>query len=193
MVVTSRRAEIIAAAVTLFDQRGYWGTSMEDIARRIGMRASSLYNHCSSKQELLGEICVLGMERLIQEHDERLAGLDDPVERIRVAMDVHVQIHARHAPDVRVSNREVMSLEEPWAGRARQACRDYVRRWVQIVDDGIGRGVFHSDDPKINAYFMIDMATGVSVWFQPDRRYTLDELSDRYANQALRMLGVGQP
>ena len=45
-----RRDQIAAAALDLFDQRGYHATGMEDIAKAVGMRASSLYNHFSSKQ-----------------------------------------------------------------------------------------------------------------------------------------------
>ena len=190
MVNQARRTEIVDAALVLFDQRGYWGTGMEDIARLIGMRASSLYNHCSGKQELLGEICVTGMQELIAAHDEAMGALASPHDRLVAAMDCHVHFHATHAPAVRVSNREVNSLQEPWAEQVRQLRRDYVKRWVRIIEDGIAGGEFQSDDPKISSYFLIDMATGVSAWFRPDGRYTLDELAQQYSADALRMLAA---
>ena len=61
-----RRDQIAAAALDLFDQRGYHATGMEDIAKAVGMRASSLYNHFSSKQELLAEVTITAMEDLLR-------------------------------------------------------------------------------------------------------------------------------
>ena len=40
-------------AVKLFNERGYDGTSMEDLARRLGITKSAIYHHVTSKQELL--------------------------------------------------------------------------------------------------------------------------------------------
>ena len=46
--------ESILAAVKLFTERGYDATSMEDLARALGVRKSAIYHHVSSKEELLG-------------------------------------------------------------------------------------------------------------------------------------------
>ena len=73
--VRSRRAEICDAALSVFAERGYHGTSMEEIARVVGMRASSLYNHVSSKQELLAGIMVATMRDLLA--DDVQAALED--------------------------------------------------------------------------------------------------------------------
>ncbi len=43
-------------AAELFAERGYAGASMTDIAKRVGVRKPSLYNYCSSKEELFMEL-----------------------------------------------------------------------------------------------------------------------------------------
>lgn len=45
-----------AAAAELFAERGYGGTSMSEIAARVGVRKASLYNYYDSKEELLLEL-----------------------------------------------------------------------------------------------------------------------------------------
>ncbi|MCH9650529.1 MAG: TetR/AcrR family transcriptional regulator [Deltaproteobacteria bacterium] len=50
------RARIGLAAIELFAARGYAGTSMADIAVRVGISKPGLYNHYHSKEELLLEL-----------------------------------------------------------------------------------------------------------------------------------------
>ncbi|HEX2162790.1 MAG TPA: TetR/AcrR family transcriptional regulator [Thermoanaerobaculia bacterium] len=47
---------LLAAATALFAERGYGGTSMADIAERVGVRKASLYNYYPSKDDLLMEL-----------------------------------------------------------------------------------------------------------------------------------------
>lgn len=48
----SRREEIVLEAARLFAERGYEGTSMADVADRVGLRKASLFHHFASKDEL---------------------------------------------------------------------------------------------------------------------------------------------
>jgi AcrR family transcriptional regulator len=47
------KERIIDAAVMLFSQKGYDTVSMRDIAREVGIKAASIYNHFSSKRDIL--------------------------------------------------------------------------------------------------------------------------------------------
>lgn len=50
------RARILGAALALFTERGYAGTSMRDLADRLGMTKAALYYHFASKEALLREL-----------------------------------------------------------------------------------------------------------------------------------------
>jgi AcrR family transcriptional regulator len=53
---TSTRERILAAALELFAQHGFGGASMRELARRVGIRESSLYNHFPGKAAILEAI-----------------------------------------------------------------------------------------------------------------------------------------
>ena len=59
--MTARKEEIIVVATQLFAERGYEGTSMGDLAERVGLRKASLFHHYASKDELY---CAV-LERLV--------------------------------------------------------------------------------------------------------------------------------
>ena len=44
---------LLAVAVEVFNERGYDGTSMEDLSRRLGIAKSAIYHHVTGKEELL--------------------------------------------------------------------------------------------------------------------------------------------
>src|SRR5256885_7781904 len=56
-----RRDEILDEATRLFAERGYEGTSMADLAERVGLRKASLFHHFASKEVLYGAV----LERLV--------------------------------------------------------------------------------------------------------------------------------
>jgi len=60
----STKQEILGNALSLFAQRGYDGVSVRDIARSVGIKESSIYNHYSSKQSILDGICAQFIETL---------------------------------------------------------------------------------------------------------------------------------
>ncbi len=62
----TRKQEIIITASRLFKERGYNAISMRDLAAEMGIKAASLYNHISSKQEILGLIILKVAEEFTQ-------------------------------------------------------------------------------------------------------------------------------
>ncbi|OGU56990.1 MAG: hypothetical protein A2V66_05320 [Ignavibacteria bacterium RBG_13_36_8] len=50
---SNTKNQIISTALDLFSKHGYSGTSIRHIAREVGVRESAIYNHFSSKKEIL--------------------------------------------------------------------------------------------------------------------------------------------
>lgn len=54
--MTSTREKILNEALDLFAENGYHGTSMREIAKAVGIKGSSIYNHFSGKEEIFSEL-----------------------------------------------------------------------------------------------------------------------------------------
>jgi AcrR family transcriptional regulator len=184
-----RMVEIREAALTLFSNRGYHGTSMEDIAFLVGLGASSLYNHVSSKQSLLAQIMLDTMNELLINFDQATAS-GTTSENLRAAMESHVRYHATHQRDVRIGNREIPSLDEPVHGEVVSLRRVYAHRWQQLISVGVEEGVFATPSTQLAAYALLEMGIGVSQWYHSDGRLTLDEIASHYGEMALQQLLV---
>jgi len=69
-----RRQEILDAALDLFADRGFQGTSVRDIARAVGVNEATLYHYFPSKAAILDAI----LDVLLEERSELFTVADDP-------------------------------------------------------------------------------------------------------------------
>jgi AcrR family transcriptional regulator len=179
-------AALIAAAVEVMAVHGYHGTSVRDIATAAGTSPAILYHHFGSKQELLAVLLDRGMDRLVTATEEALdlAG-DDPADRLRAVVGVHVRMHLESQRESLLGNSELRSLD-PGSLRGVVAKRDVQQRiFDRVVRDGVRRGVFaapHADDA---ARFITGACTAVASWYRPGGPLGADEIVHRYQQIAL--------
>lgn len=189
MLAGLRRGTVIDTACELFAERGYRGTSMKDIAEALGVRASSLYNHVTSKQDILFAIMDKAMDRALNAQEEALSGVAGPAGQLRAATESLVLDFLRFPAEVTVCNTEVRSLDPPNRA-AIVAKRDrYASRVRAIIAAGCGEGQFQTENPQLAAFAVLEMGNGAKSWFRPSGRYTDAYVAREYGAFALRMVG----
>jgi AcrR family transcriptional regulator len=102
-VEDGRRREILAAALTVFAEKGYDGGTMRDIARRVGVTEPALYRHFSGKEELFLTLLETVATRIREETGVLLDGLepaDVAGSLARIFADRRVAVRA-YAPAMR--------------------------------------------------------------------------------------------
>lgn len=133
--VEAQNQRILDAAMGLFEERGYAGTGLNDIARSVGLARNSLYRYYPGKDHIL----LACLRREMQPSLERLQSLEarypDAGERIDAWLDVQMDIAATschgairlvanlkdHAPEFR---QEIHKLHEPAASVLRGAVNE---------------------------------------------------------------------
>lgn len=186
-----RQRQIRDAAVRLFDELGFRGTSMQDIADAVGIRPSALYKHVKSKQQLLSEIMLDDIQQLQQEFNDAIASSDDVVEQLRRATEAHVRHHARYAQESHIGIGQLPSLEEPTRTEFVNCRRQYARWWRELIERGMQQSAFHVSDTHVAASMIVDMGIGVSRWYREGGPLSDAMLAIHYGDAALRIVGVG--
>jgi AcrR family transcriptional regulator len=186
----ARQLDIREAAVTLFAERGYHGTTMKDIGRLMGIRAPSLYNHVESKQEILRDI-MLGTERELRaEFHQAIDGVEDVVESLRRAMEAFVLHHAHNRGEALIGNREVASLKEPAQSQLLQMRREYEHAIRALIEKGCAENRLTVDHPHLASFGMLEMGVSVARWFHHDGPLPAEEVARSYGELAIRMCGA---
>jgi AcrR family transcriptional regulator len=143
-----RKEEILDVATTLFAERGFDGTSMNDVAERVGMRKASLFYHFATKDALYESV----LDRLVREVGDGLSaaysGQGTLVERLEGAADaVSAAISGR--PFVaRLFLREAMDWGPVIRGKLLGTVLAVLEGGAAFIEHGQREGVFVEGDPK---------------------------------------------
>jgi AcrR family transcriptional regulator len=184
-------AELIrSSAIDLFFEHGYEATSLRAIAGEVGIQVGSLYNHLTSKENLLYSIMSTIMEDLLREFDARLATVTGSVERLRTAIEVHVFFHTARAREVFIGNSELRSLTTAHRRKVVKLRDQYEQRFVDIIEEGVADGSFETADTKLAAWAILAIGTSTSTWFRPDGRLQLEDIATLYTELVLNGLAT---
>lgn len=182
----STRTRIFAAALEAFAELGYQGASLREIARRVGIEVGSLYNHISSKEELLFQLIKSASLDLIGQLQKRAAEEPDPVERLLALVHTTVVYHAQHGSQSFVGYGELRALTPEhrdqavgWRREMEQSVKDCLRQCVSA-----GR-LPAETDLSVSTNFIVGMATSPSTWYSAAGPRTPDEIAE-VARQILR-------
>jgi AcrR family transcriptional regulator len=104
-----QRTEAIKAAAAVFSEKGFHGSSTKDIAERMGIKQGSLYYYFKSKEEALGEVCLLGLEDYV-ERMEKIANAEQPFEaKLMATLTSHLDERLYLPADKRTPLKELGS------------------------------------------------------------------------------------
>jgi len=176
------------AGVRLIFEHGFEAMSLRQLAAEVGIQAGSLYNHISTKQELLFDLVQDHMNDLLRELDLALEGRTDPVDKLRAFVAFHVTYHMTRKREVFIANSELRSLE-PKHYDAMVAMRGiYEQRLAQILSEGVADGVFEVGDVQVATFAILALLTGLCSWYRPGGRLTREAIIA--AHEKLVLSGV---
>jgi AcrR family transcriptional regulator len=191
--ISARAQDARDAALTLFAELGYHGTTVGAIAQAMGLRRSgSLYNHITGKQQLLAEIMLEVSAQVWQEFEAAVAEARTPDARLRRATHVYVERHLRNPRESLIVNRDVSSLEEPVRSEVLGLRRRHSNALTQLIADGVDDGVFSVAHPQIAAFAILEMSVSVVHWFRPRGALSIDQVAAEYSDFAIGLVhGAG--
>jgi AcrR family transcriptional regulator len=176
------------AAIRLFFEHGYEATTLRQLASETGITVGSLYNHISSKEDLLYSIMSGIMRDLLDGMQAALEGTEDPVQQMHAAIEFHVMFHAERAHEVFIGNSELRSLPPVRRATVVEARDTYEKLFRKIIENGVRAKVFHISDVRLVTYGIIAMTTHVADWYRPGGRLGLEEIASVYSDFVLRGL-----
>jgi len=147
--VESRREEILAAAIRLFAERGFDGTSTREIARAAGTKHSLLFYHFRSKADLYLAAVLDQLESLAANIQTSLEASEDPVARLRAYVEVYYDCFTNREPGLGVCLRELSGLPPELARQIADAHnRKTTGKLEEIIAEGIRSGLFRALDAR---------------------------------------------
>jgi AcrR family transcriptional regulator len=182
-------SEILEHATRLFAERGYDGTTLQDIADAIGITRPGLYHYISSKEQLLAALV-----RDVSENTAHIVRVIrvrtdlSSVEKLRAVVRGLVLQRAGAPERFRVLDRAEAALPEGVAALHLKARREVLAEVRAIIEEGVSQGEFRPRDERLAALSVIGMCNWVAWWFHPGSNHPAEPVADELAQNAVDML-----
>ncbi|MDO8308655.1 MAG: TetR/AcrR family transcriptional regulator [Actinomycetota bacterium] len=185
-----RRRDIVATAAQLFETEGFATTSMERIARAVGLAKPSLYHYFASKDDILFAIHEEFINLLVERQEQRaVARLSPPQELLEVFGDVfdlmdthrgHVRVFFEHYRELPITQQEVI-----------KAKRDAYERSVEaVIVAGNETGELRGVDPRLVTLALFGMSNWAYQWFRSGGPLTARQVAVQFWDYLMRGIGT---
>jgi AcrR family transcriptional regulator len=184
---------LLAVAVEVFNQRGYDGTSMEDLAHATGITKSSIYHHVRGKEELLRLAVSRALDRLFAMLEQPGARTGRAIDRLEHVVRGSARVLVDELPYVTLLLRVRGNTDtEQWALQRRREFDHEVAALVsRAAEDGdLRQGV----DPRLATRLLFGMINSAVEWYEPRRAGAAEDLGEavwQIAFEGLRSRGGG--
>ena len=174
---------LLNVARTLFAEKGFEGTSVQDVVVAAGVTKGAMYHYFSSKDDLLyeiyGRVLRMQMERL-----EKFVSQEGPVEeRLHAAAADVVVTTIENLDSTTIFFRSLHQLSDEKQKEIRRERRRYHETFRAMVVEGQQSGVFRDD---VSADLCVDFFFGsvhhLPMWWKPRGRLSGQEVGRSFAD-----------
>jgi AcrR family transcriptional regulator len=191
-ILAYKRERILEEAVKLFYERGFTGTTLDDIAAELGVTKPFIYTHFRSKVELLAALCKPTIEMSLAAVEEAAAMGGTPTERLYRAVVDFTRVVLSRQSNIAIYFREEKSLAPEALAEINALRRKFDHVLTGLLEEGAAAGEFELEDAGLASLAIGGMISWAYTWHRPSGRLKLDELCAKMADTALRMVGARQ-
>jgi AcrR family transcriptional regulator len=187
----SRETDILKHAAKVFQRLGVSRTTLEDIAKEVGVKRESLYYYFKSRDEIVVKLLLPQAQALNRGFEEILNSGQSPKAKLRSAIRHHLaSFNPKAFLEMTVALREHHLLNDTdieKAAELQQLWRANGRLWTALIQQGQEEGAFNPElDPKIVAFGLLGMCNWLARWFDPRKgTMSLDEIIGVFSTIAL--------
>ena len=168
---------ILRTAARIFAEKSYHSTSMRDISRATGVSLAGLYHYCTSKEELLFLIQDQCFGRVLERLQERIKGVPEPLERLRIFIDNHLSFFAANMAEMKVLSHEAESLNGDLHRQVSVKKERYAkvaRRILSEIQESQPKSV--RVDATVATYALFGMMNWIYNWYDTAGKLSVDQV-----------------
>jgi AcrR family transcriptional regulator len=183
-----RASHVYRIAAEIMCQKGYEGTSMNDIAEAAGLTKAGIYHYIRGKEELLFEIMTYAMDNLDQRIVAPAQELADPEKRLRAIVESHTRSLLEGVGAITIVLEEMPALT-PTHRRVIKARKrtyfDFIRQTLQELES---EGKLRDINPTTATFSLLGMILWISRWYRRDGKLSAEEVLKDYVDIAINGL-----
>lgn len=176
-----RWAELLEVAAKVFAEKGYDGTTLQDIADRTGILKGSIYYYISTKADLLAHLLREAHNNGIRNISPIANGSEDPLERLKAMIEVHARYVCTDRARTAVYLHERKRLTDEQRREYLGDEHAYRKLFEKVIREAQGQGSIRPGvDPKLLAICLLGSLNSVYQWYRPNGEFSISKISDHF-------------
>ncbi|CAN5125113.1 TetR/AcrR family transcriptional regulator [soil metagenome] len=175
-----KRLAILHTAAHLFSSKGYYRTSLDDIALELGITKPTLYYYARNKDDLIAQVASIASEEILRgrEGDENASGL----EQLRYFLRRYAGVTATETGRCLVLLAD-FDVGDEAADRVRTGKRQIDQHIRDLLALGVQDGSIGPCDIKLTTFMLAGSVNGIGRWFHEDRGLSAERVAEVFVNQ----------
>jgi AcrR family transcriptional regulator len=182
----TRLEEVLQSAANIFFTKGFHATSIEDVARDVGMLKGSLYYYIKSKDDLLFRLLMAGIEDGDAFIAQQIDAAGDPVEQLERAIRAQIDYIIQHRVPFGLFLHEFDSLPGKRQHKLISVMARYNSRFVDLVRRGQEQGKIIEGEPWIIVNGILGMCNWLYRWYDPDQVADAEQIKSVFVRMIFR-------
>jgi AcrR family transcriptional regulator len=180
-----RADHIYRVAAEVMCQKGYEGTSMNDIADAVGLTKAGLYHYIRGKEDLLFQIMSYGMDMVDQDAIAPAKQTEDALERLRTIVSRHSKRVLEVGGAVSILLDEMYALTPAHRRVIKARKRAYFDLVRETLEQLAAEGKLRDVSPTVATFSLFGMVSWVSRWYRRDGKLTSEQVLTDFLEIAL--------
>ncbi|WP_158736402.1 TetR/AcrR family transcriptional regulator [Alteribacillus sp. YIM 98480] len=185
-----RKDDILRSAAEVLYEKGYYGTTMEEIASKLRMTKGALYNYFDNKEDLMYECQKKIIETSIQRMKWIAAYYQTPTQKLRKAIISHMEHGLEEKAMFSIMNKPEQVFSKSRLQAVLQERKKYALYFDEFLQEGIRKNEFINVDVKMTRLIMLGALNATEQWYSPKGNKNTKEIAHKYAEHLMKMVMV---
>lgn len=162
-------AQILEAGEKLFAKKGFYPTTMEEVARAAGLAKGTIYLHFNDKRDLFFSIIEKKLDILLEKIEKEMRKDEFPSQRIKLAIGIHLRFLEENRDFFKIMQTLPESLKQEMERKLKGRVIEKQSRYVEILDQLIRKGIRNQEikplDSRKLAVILVGMMHSLTIYW----------------------------
>jgi AcrR family transcriptional regulator len=163
----AQRLRVLKAAAYCFNQKGYSGTSLKDVADILGLTDAALYYYVRNKEELVYHCYVRAAEVGREAMDRAIAEADSGLDQVQKYIRYHIEYMVDERGPIAIMS-EIPSLNSNHRDEVLEFSRSHSLRFEKLLEKGIADHSVAPCDVRMTGNSIMGSINWIPKWFHGD-------------------------
>ena len=172
-----QRDRMLKAAAYCFNQKGYSGTSLKDVANRLGLTDAALYYYVRNKEELVYQCYMRAAELGREAMDRAVSEGDSGFAQVQKYIRYHIEYMVDDRGPIAIMS-EIPSLSPDHRKDILEFSRSHSSRFEELLENGIRDGSIAACDVRMTGNSIMGSINWIPKWFHGDKEVAARVLAE---------------